>query len=266
MQRPSALMKYGIAFAATLACSGSLHALDLVVTRGPPRDAPQLYTTPEQSATPGMTFFYRARDAGDNGDGRFAADMYRVSASWAYKPAQYNLGVMYFTGDGVPVDKPLGMAWLALAAERDEKKFVSARDSAYLEMDAAEFERANELWRAMRKDYGDAVALKRAKNRWLQVRRAATGGHLGSGTSAVSMGDITTLRANLIGGTKSGTSFGLTGAGSSAASGYKRLRDTDNPYDELLKRPVPEVRVDDIIPIGDGIEAARAGQSPAKFY
>ena len=55
----------------------------------------------------------------------FAIDMYENSASWAYKPAQYNLAVMYMNGEGVPVDKPRAMAWAALAAERSEQEYVT---------------------------------------------------------------------------------------------------------------------------------------------
>lgn len=264
MTRPSMPTVFCFAFATALAGSTTVQASDLVPERGPSRDATGTFATPEQSATPGITFFYKARDAADEDQSKFAADMYRVSASWGYKPAQYNLGVMYFNGDGVPVDKPLGLAWLALAAERNEKPFVTARDSAYRDIDAGQFQRANELWRDMRKDYGDAVALKRAKTRWLQVRRASTGGHLGSGNSAVSMGDATTFHAALSGGGH--YAFGLTGAGSSAASGYKRLRDTDNPYDELLKHADTSIRVDDIIPIGDGVPALSPKTQPTRFY
>ena len=45
---------------------------------------------------------------------KFAIDMYETSASWAYKPAQYNLAVMYMNGEGIAVDKPRAMAWAAL--------------------------------------------------------------------------------------------------------------------------------------------------------
>ena len=41
--------------------------------------------------------------------------MYETSASWAYKPAHYNLAVMYAKGEGVPVDRPRAMAWAAHA-------------------------------------------------------------------------------------------------------------------------------------------------------
>ncbi len=31
---------------------------------------------------------------------RYAVDRYQVAASWGYKPAQYNLGIIYFKGEG----------------------------------------------------------------------------------------------------------------------------------------------------------------------
>ncbi len=66
-----------------------------------------------------------------------------------------------------------------MAAERDDKAYAAARDTAYTKMSGEEFERANVLWRDLRETYGDDTALKRAKTRWLQMRRAATGSHLG---------------------------------------------------------------------------------------
>ena len=49
-------------------------------------------------------------------------------------------------------------------------------------MSDEEYAKANAVWRELRKDYGDEVALKRAKNRWRQVRSEATGSHVGGAT------------------------------------------------------------------------------------
>lgn len=58
--------------------------------------------------------------------------MYETSASWAYKPAHYNLAVMYAKGEGVPVDRPrangMGGAREAIYADLTKEEFVRAID------------------------------------------------------------------------------------------------------------------------------------------
>jgi hypothetical protein len=215
---------------------------------------------PEDSARPGESFFYKAARAESKGDTRFATNMFRVSASWAYKPAQYNLGVMYFNGEGVAQDKALGMAWLALAAERSEDRdYARARDSAYAQMSDEEFARANVLWREMRGTYSDAIALKRARNRWIQVRNGRTGSHLGANTGPVLVGGRNKFGRNTaLGGsalTESHYGFGVTGPGAIDASiAYRQLLESDDPYDVKFKQEKGTVTVEDVIPIGDGVQ------------
>jgi TPR repeat protein len=72
--------------------------------------------TPEADARPGEYYFLRGARAFQKKDYEFAIQMYEVAASWAFKPAEYNLAVMYARSQGVPADLPRGMAWMALAA------------------------------------------------------------------------------------------------------------------------------------------------------
>ena len=46
-----------------------------------------------------------------------AQRLFRQAAAWASKPAQYVLGVMALQGDHQSIDRPLALAWFALAAE-----------------------------------------------------------------------------------------------------------------------------------------------------
>ena len=215
---------------------------------------------PEDSARPGETFFYKAARAQSKGNIPLAANMFRVAASWAYKPAQYNLGVMYFNGEGVPQDKALGMAWFALAAERSEDRdYAHARDLAYAEMTDEEFARANELWREMRETYADATALKRARTRWIQVRNSRTGSHLGAGTGPVLVGGRNQFGRAMGGGgpapTESHYAFGVTGPGATDSSiAYRQLLESDNPYDVKFKQEKGTVTVEDLIPLGEGVQ------------
>lgn len=216
---------------------------------------------PEDEARPGEKFFQRAAEAYRKDDYAFAVDMYRVSASWGFKPAQYNLGLMYSQGDGIKADRALGLAWLALAAERGDKDYSLARDLAYRDMSSEEFARANELWRDLSKDYGDRHALKRARNHWRQVRSAATGSHLGNGAGHGVVGGAGF-------GQKSGRYYReaweiTAGRQVDNSIAYRQLLDSDNPYDTKFILNAPRVTVESIIPIGDGVE--RKNDTPRRF-
>jgi len=53
---------------------------------------------PANSAKPGVFFSPRGVQAVRQNDFRYAIDRYQVAASWGYRPAEYNLGVIYFKG------------------------------------------------------------------------------------------------------------------------------------------------------------------------
>src|SRR5678815_1615689 len=144
------------------------------------RDMGNGMNTPEADARPGEYYFLLAVHAFRKNDFAFAIQMYEVAAAWAYKPAEYNLAIMYARGQGIPADLPRGMAWMALAAERNEKRYVDAREAVYAEMTPEQFQQANMIWRELKKTYGDEVALRRAKTRWAQVRANMTGSRVGS--------------------------------------------------------------------------------------
>ena len=221
----------------------------------------QKVTAPPDSARPGEKFFSEGVTAVRKNDYKYAIDRYEAAASWAYKPAQYNLGVIYFTGaGGIPENHALGLAWLALAAERGDKTYVAARDTAYTKTTDQEFAHANELWRDMKKTYGDKVALKRAETRWRQVRNSATGSHLGAGMGHLSVGGRDRSGVNVVNNPKNPTSTvantatqsaaGITGADAVDGSvAYRQMRESDNPYDVKFKEATGEVKVLDVIPI-----------------
>jgi hypothetical protein len=166
----------------------------------------------------------------------------------------------------VPVDLPRGMAWMALAAERNDKRYVDAREAIYAEMTKEQFEQANVIWRGLKKTYGDEVALHRAKARWAQVKANMTGSRVGS------VGNLTVAVPNASSGDPSyqkvtneqvqknlnsppgeggdhakamGTSTARSTVGSSAevtggqgidgSIAYRQLRDSDNPYDPKFR-------------------------------
>jgi hypothetical protein len=205
--------------------------------------------TPEADARPGEYYFLEGARAFRKKDYLFAIQMYAVSASWAFKPAEYNLAVMYTRGQGVPVDLPRGMAWIALAAERNEKHYVDAREAVYAELSKDQFDQANVIWRELKTTYGDEVALRRAKARWAEVRANMTGSRVGSvgnlmvSSSKPGMSDPGAPKAPAGSKVKQGphsvaTSAAeiLGGDNASGATAYRQLRESDNPYDPKFDR------------------------------
>jgi hypothetical protein len=213
------------------------------------------FNTPEADARPGQYYFLLAVHAYRKNDFSFAIQMYEVAAAWAFKPAEYNLAVMYARGQGVAVDLPRGMAWMALAAERDEKRYVDAREAIYAEMSKEQFEQANAIWRELKKTYGDEVALRRAKARWAQVKASMTGSRVGSvGNMTVGMpnangGDasfpkpandamksmLQGLGVTMAQSTASSPGEVTGGEGIDASIAYRQFRESDNPYDPKFK-------------------------------
>jgi TPR repeat protein len=115
---------------------------------------------------PGVSFFQKGLDAYRKGQTAAAIDAWQSSAGWAMKDAQYNLGLAYFKGTGVAADRPRGLAWLALAAERKNPTMQASLAAAWDGATDAEHQQANALWRELKKEYGDDVALPKAKKRF----------------------------------------------------------------------------------------------------
>lgn len=116
---------------------------------------------------PGDYYFCAANKALQAGDPRKARAMYEESAAWGDKRAMFNLGLLYLRGDGVPRHEPLGLAWLALAAERPTDALQ--RDvlaNAYTAASPQTRAAADALWNGMKSKYADRVALARAKLRY----------------------------------------------------------------------------------------------------
>jgi hypothetical protein len=203
------------------------------------------YSSPRDSAVPGEYFFNLGVDAIKKNDYRYAIMLYKIAASWAYKPAEYNLGVIFVKGEGgVPEDRPQGFAWLTLAAERDDKNYVSVRDRVRTALTPDEVVKADTLVADLGETYGDKHALPRAKARWRDVRNGATGSHLGF-TGDLQVGGMNVPGGNNPMNEKGGHGKATAGAngnlqstsailGSSYTDGsiyYRELRETDNPYD-----------------------------------
>jgi hypothetical protein len=174
--------------------------------------------------------------------------MYKVAASWAYKPAEYNLGVMYFKGQGVPVDRARGAAWMVLAAERGKPLYVETRDLMVTALTEAQFERTDQIWGELKKTYGDEVALRHAKGRWAWARGRETGtrtgglaGELYVGMSAphgsVDTGFTSKQGALVLPVTTSWTDLLDPLSTEDGSAAYQQFRKSDNPYDPIFLKP-----------------------------
>lgn len=112
--------------------------------------------------------YYVCLAAADMADGKPAesAQMMEVAAGWGSKRAQFGLGIFYFNGKDVAANRPLGLAWLTLAAERKEPYYLSVLASAQSKATPDERAQAETLLARMRPVYADDVALTRAKVRF----------------------------------------------------------------------------------------------------
>lgn len=215
------------------------------------------FNTPEADGRPGVKFFAYGVQAFRKGDYRHAIDMYKIAASWAYKPAEYNLGVMYFKGQGVPVDRARGAAWMVLAAERGDPAYVKARDLMVTVLSQAEFARTDRLWGELKQTYGDEIALRRAKAQWAWVKNHQTGTRVGGTVGNLQIGVLdaghTPVSLSLSGKPikSTTTAAGVLQNGSLDGSiAYRQFRQSDDPYNPVfLKHRNGTVSVEPLRPV-----------------
>ena len=229
--------------------------------------------SPEDDARPGAYYFMRGVEAFRANDFDHAVKMYETAASWGYKNAQYNLGVMYARGQGVPVDLPRAMAWMALAAERNEKQYVEGRELVYASLDKAQWDQANAIWRELKKEYADDVALARAKARWAEVRQGMTGSHVGGVVGHLEVGTPTgapnaakvSMAVDSV--PTAVPKMGFTAsdvAGANTVDGaivYRNLRETNDPYDPKLQPRIGTATVEPLQPLKQEKAEAKAAES-----
>lgn len=134
----------------------------------------------EARFVPGLYFFHKGCDYYKRGQPEAAMHAWEVAAGWAMKDAQYDLGIAYFRGRGVEMDRPRGLAWLALAAERKDEAFETSLAAAWDEATPEEHASSNAIWRELRRRYSDEVALPLAQNRYQQETSQITGSRVGT--------------------------------------------------------------------------------------
>lgn len=121
---------------------------------------------------PGDYYFCTANKALQAGNARKAVEMYEESARWGDKRAMFNLGLLLLRGEDMPKDEPLGLAWLALAAERKTDTFQRETLGAMWKNASPEVrDAANARWNVMKLEYADQFVLPRAQQRYERETR-----------------------------------------------------------------------------------------------
>jgi hypothetical protein len=118
------------------------------------------------------------------------------------KYSQYMVGFMYLAGQWVEEDPVTASAWYRLAAERDTKEFVSARDQLVATLDAEQKAQSDRRYIELRKEFGDLVLLTRAIRRDYETLRNRTGTRLSADSSP-----LTIIDPNGLSTTQSGSQY-----------------------------------------------------------
>lgn len=115
----------------------------------------------------------------DNGNHERAFRYFQRAARYADKPSQAAVAEMLWEGTGVARDRPLAYAWMDLAAERGQRKFIGWRELYWQQLDEAGRARALDVGQAVYAEYGDDVAKPRQERVMRRMRRQVTGSRTG---------------------------------------------------------------------------------------
>jgi uncharacterized protein len=95
------------------------------------------------------------------GDYAGAMKSFLVAASYADKPSQLSIGLMYLNGQGVQKDPATAWAWVSIAAEREYPQFVATRDDLWRQLNSEQRQQAKAIEQQLYAQYGDSVAQPR---------------------------------------------------------------------------------------------------------
>lgn len=112
---------------------------------------------------PGKTDYCLGLRAWQKGNYDDGIELLKLAAGWGNKYAQYTLGLIYYNGHHVSANPVLGMAWLKLADERQNDAQIALVVRSVMNLATpVQRDKSEQLFRQMRKKYGDAVAAVRA--------------------------------------------------------------------------------------------------------
>lgn len=134
---------------------------------------------PRGVVTPGDRLFIAGLDAYEDRNYDAATRYFLDASTWGVKDAQFNLGVMYYHGQGVEQDLITAYAWFAISAERgDDVKKSQIRDETFELLDEQQRERAFDRAVGLLEHYGDQRTLARV-DRWYRKQHRSTGSRVG---------------------------------------------------------------------------------------
>ncbi|MCF3481659.1 hypothetical protein GUV60_16625 [Stenotrophomonas maltophilia] len=110
---------------------------------------------------PDLRFRGLGMQARERGRHEEARNDFRNAARYGDKLSQAALADMLWNGQGGPVDRALGYAWMDLAAERGTEWLVVQRERFWEALSADERERAVREGRALYAEFGDPAATPR---------------------------------------------------------------------------------------------------------
>jgi hypothetical protein len=128
---------------------------------------------------PGKYFEYKAQFYLRKSDFKTALQMFELAGYWADKRAQYNAGMMYYKGIGVPADRTRGVAWLGIAAENHDDLSDQSLQTAYASLSAGEKTQAEQIFSELNEKYGDSVTVPRALKQFNVETRGFVGSRVG---------------------------------------------------------------------------------------
>lgn len=138
---------------------------------------------------------YRSKgmEAYAQGRPRDAFHYFQLASRYADKASQALVAVMYWTGDGVSRDRPLGYAWIDLAASRGYPELKRQQQIYWNQLTDAERAKALALRATLDGEYGDLVGSRRLTLDIGSARSQVTGsrvGWLGAGSAAYGNGAV----------------------------------------------------------------------------
>jgi hypothetical protein len=142
-------------------------------------------------------------------EGDFATAMrhFRKAARYADKPSQALIAEMLWEGQGVPPDRALAYAWMDLAAERGNERFLIQRERYWSALDAAQQTDAVARGSELYAEFGDEVAQPRLARAIARVSRKIAGSRTGFGGN-------TAIHAAAVGSGAAAVTTGVNGADS----------------------------------------------------
>jgi len=165
-----------------------------------PADTDVVMSESFMRAHPDLQYRLRGLGALQRGEDSQGADYLRMAARYADKLSQAFLAQLYWTGQGLPLDRALGYVWMDLAAERATPMLLADREKYWAALDEQERARALREGKAIYAEYGDKVAqprLEAAMRRALKDDLRARGSNRSSQLE-MCVGDWRIVDAHLI--------------------------------------------------------------------